>query len=236
MSGINAPSVVTYSYVVSDSFDTYVNVSFPFRVRVQDVWFTGDRKLLVGTSSTGAQFEGAFRALKLSAMKAKSPKVVISDYDPPSDWAPFFGTDDPAAQTGLATPDDSLKPTMWLGIPDDATAGFLKDSTTQYLGQPFFDAGFRSSTGRAPGLVDATNPYWSNNGWNSGQFETNKYKTDMGVMNPDEILSLFVYNSEGDWTDYDGSGVATIHIAYTGVGESVEPEATKTPWNDWWYD
>jgi hypothetical protein len=58
----------------------------------------------------------------------------------------------------------------------------------------------------------------------------------MGVMNPDEILSLFVFNDSGDWSDYDGTGVATIHIAYTGVGYGTEPEASKTPWNDWWYD
>lgn len=236
MSSIIPPSIVTYSYLVNSSFDTFVNVSFPFRVRIEEVWFTGDRKLLGGSSETGTVFSSSFRVLKLAAMKAKSPKQVLSAYDPPSDWAPFFGYNEPNEQTDWVSGSAEYKPTMWLGLPDDATAGVLKDSTTQYLGVPFFDAGFRSSSSSAPSLHDAHNPYFGNNGWSSGQFAANKYKTDLSVMNPDEILSLFVYNDSGDWTDYNGDGVATIHIAYTGIGEGYSKPGTKTPWNDWWYD
>lgn len=233
MSGIVAPSIVTYQYVVSNSFDTYVNVSFPFRVKITDIWFTGDRKLLGGTPTEGTVFSSSFRVLKLSALKAKSPRVVLSDYDPPSDWASFFGVVN--AETDTST-DSSLKPTIWLGLPDDSTAEVLKDSTTQFLGQPWYDAGFRSSSAHAPEKGSVHNPYWYNDGWNGEQFEQHKYKTDLSVMNPDEMLSLFVFNAEGDWTDYAGDGVATIHIAYTGVGAGVEPESAKTPWADWYYD
>ena len=237
MTGIIAPSIVNYQYTVSNTFDTYVNVSFPFRVRITDVWFTGDRKLLGSTSlSSGSVFEDSFRVLKLSAMKAKSPRVVLSNYDTPSDWAPFFGYNDPEAQTDLVTGSDEYKPTIWLGLPDDATAEILKDSTTQFLGQPFYDAGFRSSTAQPPTKDAANSPYWGNNGWNSGQFAANKYKTDIGVMNPDEMVSFFVYNSGGDWTDYAGDGIATISIAYVGIGAGIEPGNNKTPWSDWWYD
>lgn len=236
MSGINAPQIVTYQYMVSNTFDTYVNVSFPFRVRITDVWFTGDRKLLGGTPPSGNVFDSSFRELKLSAMKAKSPRVVLSNYDPPSDWAPFFGYNDPEAQTDWVTGSDEYKPTIWLGLPDDATADILKDSTTQFLGQPFYDAGFRSSTAQPPAKDAANSPYWGNNGWSSGQFAANKYKTDIGIMNPDEMVSFFVYNSDGDWTDYAGDGIATISIAYVGIGAGTEPGDNKTPWSDWWYD
>lgn len=233
MSGILPQSMVTYSYTVSNVFDTYINVSFPFRVKIDQVWFTGDRKLFGGD---GAVFEDSFRVLKLAAMKAKSPKTVVSQYDPPSDWAPLFGYDDPGSQEGWTGGSDNYKPTMWLGIPDDATAEQLKDSTTQYLGLPFFDAGFRSSTGTVPSLNDANNPFWGNNGWDGPEFAANKYKTELGVLNPDEIISFFVYNDSGDWTDYAGDGVATIHLTYSGVGYGIEPESTKTAWNNWWYD
>ena len=233
MSGIIPPAIVTYSYMVSNSFDTYVNVSFPFRVRITDIWFNGDRKLLGGTAVEGTVFSSSFRILKLSALKAKSPKVVLSNYDVPSDWAPFFGV--VHSETDNYT-DDSLKPTIWLGLPDDSTADVLKDSTTQFLGQPFYDAGFRSSTGQPPEKSSVHNPYFSNDGWNEEEGDQYKYKTDIGVMNPDEILSLFVFNADGDWTDYEGDGIATIHIAYTGVGQGVETGGTKTPWSDWWYD
>lgn len=236
MSGIVPPSIVTYQYMVSNTFDTYVNVSFPFRVRITDVWFTGDRKLLGGTATTGTVFDSSFRVLKLAALKAKSPRTVLSNFDTPSDWAPFFGYTNPEAQTGWVGGDADLKPTIWLGLPDDATAGVLKDSTTQYLGQPFYDAGFRSSTAQPPAKDATSNPYWGNNGWSSPQFATNKYKTDMGIMNPDEMISFFVYNDTGDWTDYAGDGIATINIAYTGIGSGTEPADNKTPWTDWWYD
>lgn len=238
MAGIIPPSIVTYQYVVDNNFSKYVNVSFPFRVRITDVWFTGDVNLLGGTAPEGTVLSSSFRALALAGVKAKSPKFVLNNFDPPSDWAHFFGSDpeDIGIDGPGAGPEEALKPTIWLGLPDELTAEQLKDSTTQYMGTPFSGAGFRSSTGRPPAKGEATNPYWYNNGWNSEQQEQYKYKTDLGVMNPDEILSLFVYNETGDWTDYNGDGVATIHIAYQGVGSNIEPQDSKTPWSDWYYD
>jgi hypothetical protein len=238
MPGIIPPSIVTYQYTVSNTYDTYVNVSFPFKVKISEVWFTGDAKLLGGNPPEGEDdvFEDSFRILSLAAVKSKSPKTVLSSYDAPSDWAPFFGTADPESQTTVASADSSLKPSMWLGIPDDATAAQLKNSTTHFPGVPIYGAGFRSSSATPPSLNDATNPYWANDDWSSGEFAQNKYKTEMGVMNPDEILTLFLYDEDGDWTDYEGDGLATIHIAYEGVALSIEAEAIKTPWNTWWYD
>lgn len=233
MSGITPLSVATYTYTVDNLFSRYVNVSFPFRVRIDSVWFTGDSNLLNGTSETGQVFDSSFRVLKLAGIKSANPRVVLSDYDPPSDWNQFFGVVDDIDDNSA---DEALKPTMWLGLPDDATAEVLKDSTTQYAGTPFFGAGFRSSTGSAPALASGNNGFWYNDGWNEPQYNANRYKTDLGVMNPDEILSLFVYNDSGDWTDYDGTGTATIHVAYTGIGSGIFPAAGKTPWSDWWYD
>jgi hypothetical protein len=58
----------------------------------------------------------------------------------------------------------------------------------------------------------------------------------MAILNPDEIISLFVYSNDGDWTDYDGEATVTVHVAYSGVSETVEKEDPKTPWSAWWND
>lgn len=245
MAGVIPPSIVTYSYLADNDFSRYVNVSFPFRVRIDSVWFTGDQALLGGTPAQvgvdeeenpilgDSVFEDSFRVLKLAAVKSANPRKVLSDYDPPSDWNHFFGVEDAFDDS---SPDESLKPTMWLGLPDDATADLLKDSTTQFAGTPVYGAGFRSSTGSAPSLSSVNNGFWYNDGWSENQYLANRYKTDLGIMNPDEILSLFVYNADGDWTDYEGNGFVTIHLAYTGIGQGIFPASGKAPWSDWWYD
>lgn len=235
MSGMLAPTVATYQYQVDNMFSKYVNVSFPFRVRITDVWFTADRALL-GSVNDWASMENDFRVLALAGIKSKNPKKVLSSYDVPTDWAPFFGYATPDSQEGWTGGDAEFKPQIWLGVPDEATADQLKNQSTQYAGTPFFGAGFRSSSSKPPSLNQAHNPYWGNNGWSTLQFAANKYKTDMGVMNPDEMVSLFLYNESGNWEDYDGTGIATIHIAYEGVGYSTQPGDQATPWNDWFYD
>ena len=236
MSGIIAPSIVSYEYMVGDLNNSFINVTFPFKVQIEGIWFTADRRMLEGTFD-GDLFEDAGRTLVLSAQKAKSPRTVLSAVDTPTDWAPFFGYDAPEDQTDVVYGSNEFKPTIWLGLPEDAPVGMYKDATTQYINN-YYDnsASFRSSTGYAPELNDAHNPYWGNNGWNSGEFAANKYKTNMSILNPDEILTMFVYSDDGDWTDYNDDGTVTIHVAYTGVSETMEKADPKTPWVTWWND
>jgi hypothetical protein len=236
MSGIIAPSIVTYDYKVGELNNSFINVSFPFKVQIEGIWFTADRRMLNGTYD-GDLFEDAGRTLILSAQKSKSPRIVLSNIDEPTDWAPFFGYDEPETQTDVVYGSDEFKPTIWVGLPEDAPAGMFKDATTQYINNNIDNSpAFRSSTGFAPALDDDHNPYWGNNGWSSGQFAANKYKTNMAILNPDEIISLFVYSNDGDWTDYDGEATVTVHVAYSGVSETVEKEDPKTPWSAWWND
>lgn len=237
MSGIIAPSIVSYEYLVSSLNNSFINVSFPFKVQIEGIWFTADRRMLDGSIEVGNILEDAGRTLVLSAQKSKSPRTVLSAVDTPTDWAPFFGYNDPEDQNDTVFGSNEFKPTIWLGLPEDAPAGTYKDATTQYINNNYDNsAAFRSSTGFAPELGDAHNPYWGNSGWSSGQFAANKYKTDMAILNPDEILNMFVWQADGDWTDYDGEGVVAIHVAYTGVSETVEKEDPKTPWTAWWND
>jgi hypothetical protein len=236
MSGIIAPSIVTYEYTVGDLNNSFINVSFPFKVKIESIWFTADRRMLTGTFD-GDLFEDAGRTLVLSAQKSKSPRTVLANVDAPTDWAPFFGYDAPEDQTDPVYGSDEFKPTIWLGLPEDAPAGMYKDATTQHINNYYDNSqAFRSSTGYAPEFGDAHNPYWGNDGWSSGQFAANKYKTNMAVLNPDEILNMFVYSDDGDWTDYTGDATVTIHVAYTGISETVEKEDPKTPWVTWWND
>lgn len=234
---IIAPSIVTYEYTVNNGNNSYINLSFPFKTLITGIWFTADERMLNGSIEEGSIFQNSGRTLILVAQKAKSPRIVLSQYDTPSDWAPFFGYEDPEDQSDWVYGSSEFKPTMWLGIPEDAPAGTYKDSTTQYVGNFInHQQSYRSSTGYAPSLDAAHNPYWGNNGWNSDQFAENKYKTNMAIMNPDEVLNMFVYNDQGDWTDYDGTGTVTIHVAYTGVSETTEKEDPKTAWTAWWED
>lgn len=236
MSGIIAPSIVTYEYKVGSLNNSFINVSFPFKVQIEGIWFNADRRMLNGTFD-GDLFEDAGRTLVLSAQKSKSPRTVLSAIDTPTDWAPFFGYATPEDQTDSVFGSDEFKPTIWLGLPEDAPTGMYKDATTQFINNAYDNsASFRSSTGFAPGLDDTHNPYWGNNGWNNEEFAANKYKTNMAILNPDEILTMFVYSDDGDWTDYDGEATVTIHVAYTGVSETVEKEDPKTAWSAWWND
>lgn len=235
MSAIIAPSIVTYQYRVDDNFSHYVNVSFPWKVRITEVWFTGDTQLL-GNYDDFYSMDNDYRSLALGAIKSKSPKDVLSSYDVPTDWAPLFGYNNPENQEGWTWGTESLKPSVWLGLPDQASQETLKNQTTQYAGTPYYGAGFRSSSAQPPTLKSANNPYWGNNGWNYNEFSQYKYKTDIGVMNPDEMVSLFIYRTNGNWNDYEGNGYATIHVAYEGVGVTVEPASPATPWSDWFYD
>lgn len=220
--------------MVDNNFSHYVNVSFPFRVRITNVWFTGDQRLL-GQDLWDSQ-ANSNRILMLGAIKSKSPKAVLNSYDTPTDWAPFFGYDNPGNQDGWVWGTEQYKPQVWLGLPDQQNQETLRDQTTQFAGTPYYGAGFRSSSAQPPAKDDWQNPYWGNDGWSLAEFAQHKYKTDMGVMNPDEMVSFFVYQSGGNWDNYQSDGIATICIAYEGVGAGIEPGETATPWSDWFYD
>ena len=154
MAGITPPSIVTYQQIVDIStYANYVNVSFPFKVRILDIWFTADAKMLTGTPPSGQVFDASARELRLSAFKSKSPRTVVSEIDPPSDWAPFFGVADAEAQTDYGYPEESLKPYIWLGLPEDA-ADFEFDNGTTHRSQTILGNTyvFRSSSKSAPAL------------------------------------------------------------------------------------
>lgn len=239
MSGSIPQSIVTYDYQVSPDNSKFINLSFPFKVLITDIWFTGDYELLSGTAPTGTVFQNSGRRLLLAAQKSKNPRVALSQYDPPSDWAPFFGVTDPESQTGANFfGDESLKPYMWLGIPEDADQELYADGSTQWIGNINQNQqSFRSSTRRPPAFKESHNPYVANDGWNSNQFAANKYKTHIGVMNPGDVLNMFVYpGNDGDWTDYNGEGFVTIHVAYTGVAPTIDPADEPVAWTAWWED
>jgi len=230
MSGIIPPSIVTYQYKVDEGFDKYVNAAFPFPVKIEQIWFTGDRSL-VGNEGDVMDLG---RGLKLAALKAKNPRKV-DVYDAPSDWANFFG----GGEGDVFSSNEDLKPTMWMGNPDDHGDGDEEtdgdgdeggDGVTQWLGMPWWDAGFRSSAAGAPPIDSPNNPFWYNN---DADDQMRNYKTDLSIMLPDEILSMFVYPYTGDWGDYDGEGLVTVHIAYTG-STAAKTKDLPGAWGPWW--
>lgn len=228
MSGIIPPSIVTYSYKVDRNFDNYVNVSFPFRVKLNQIWFTGDVKL----HQDSDQF-GTGRGLKLAAIKSKNPKNPVDAYDYPSDWNNLFGTQTGGDGAGYwENAEDDLKPTMWIGNPDDRPAG----EAVQYAGFGWWGAGFRSTSAMAPSIGDSSNGYWINWNWSEEEYNARKYKTDLSIMEPNDMLTMMVYSYTGDWNWYEGDAMVTIHIAYTGIGTPTRKDAVVAEWTDWWYD
>lgn len=228
MSGLIPPSIVTYQYVVNRNWSNYVNVSFPFRVQIDKVWFSGDTKLF----SDSNQF-GTNRGLKLAAIKSRNPKNPVDQYDVPSDWNNFFGTNSNNDRAGYwENADESLKPTMWIGNPDDRPEG----QAVQFAGFDFWGAGFRSTAKGAPEVDSNSNGFWYNNSWNEDEYYARRYQSDLSIMNPDEMLTCMVYNYAGNWDDYQGDAVVTIHISYTGISSAKTDAAGNAPWYDWWYD
>jgi len=229
VAGIIPPSVVTYTYPVGNEYDNYVNVSFPFRVRIQEIWFTGDVQLFADDNQFGTE-----RGLKLAAIKSRNPKNPVDQYDFPSDWNNFFGTASDGDGYGFwQNADESLKPTMWIGNPDERPEG----EAVQYAGYGFWGAGFRSTAKSAPELGSESNGYWMNWNWNEQEYYDRRYQSDLAIMNPDEMLTCLVYNYTGDWSNYNtGDAKVTIHVAYTGMSDAGTDAAGNAPWYDWWYD
>lgn len=226
MSGIIPPSIVTYTYRVDRNWSNYVNVSFPFRTKIEQVWFTGDTKLFRDDNQFGTE-----RGLKLAAIKSRNPKNPVDQYDYPSDWNNFFGTY-PEEGGIWWNANENLKPTMWIGNPDDRPAG----EAVQFAGFDYWGAGFRSTAKGAPEVGSVENGWWMNNAWNNNEYNARRYKSDLSIMNPDEMLTLLVYSYTGDWDWYEGDANVTIHVSYTGLSEVGSDAAGNAPWYDWWYD
>lgn len=227
MSGIIPPSIVNYDWTVRVNDNSFLNVSFPFRVRIESIWFTtqkiwnGNDGLYQGVGN----IDGTERTLKLAAIKTKHSKKQWSVYDPPTDWTWAFSEfiyDD--------GPNESLKPTMWLGNPDDAPANSL--GTFAAGGIANYWQLSQRSTAALP--VNTNNFY--NDDWNENEYNAQTYVADVAVMNTDEMLQVFVYNSNGDWDGYDNDAKVTISIAYTGAAFDTAASATPKEWTSWWND
>jgi hypothetical protein len=226
MSGIIPPSIINYEWTVKKDDASFLNVSFPFRVKIKEIWFT-TQQLWNGTDGLdeGNNIDGSDRELKLAAIKAKNSKQQWSVYDPPTDYtwgfSPFIYGDGP---------NDDLKPTMWLGNPDDAPTNSLGAWATGGF-ENYWSLSRRSTSAN---LVEANNFY--NSDWNENEYNAQTYVADVAVMNTDEMLQLFVYNSNGNFDDYENDAKVTISISYTGVADERAVSATPKVWTEWWND
>jgi hypothetical protein len=233
MTGIIAPSIVNYDWTVKQTDPSFLNVSFPFRVKIEKIWFTtqapsdgyGLWHTLNGEGGDmSVDIETTERLLRLAAFKSKNSKTQHGIYDNPTDLMSVFND---AGYDGNI--DETLKPTMWLGNPDDAAGRIGAFSTS---GGIFGSTPSLRSTASTPvDKAQATNSSWSENEYNA-----NTYLADVAIMNTDEMLQLFVYNDDGDWTDYNDLGKVTISVAYTGIHDTEKASATAKTWTDWWND
>jgi hypothetical protein len=229
MSGIIAPSIVNYDWTVRQSDPSYLNVSFPFRVKIESIWFTTQQVygttagLWQGDEQT-VDIETTERLLRLAAVKTKNSKTQHSQYDNPSDF--MFGFED---GTWDFVPNGELKPTMWLGNPDDAAGRIGAFGTQQFYGSGALDL---RSTASTP--VDKAHAI--NYSWNEAEYNANTYLTDVAIMNTDEILQMFVYSDGGDWDGYENDAKVTISVAYTGIHDTEAASASAKTWTAWWND
>lgn len=236
MSGFLAPQIMALTYEVDTNFERYVNLSFPFRVKIGRVWFTADERL------SGSFNDNWEREVRLGGIKTRNAKTTG---DAPSDFAPFFGGGD-----GRYDWDDNLKPYIWLGYPDARPAGQVVQADPGWGSN---DYNFRSSAGVAApapavnaltpvssrdyayvnpqdAINDGLNPYWDNWGWGSTEEWTEKrYKTDQSILNPDEFLSLFVFDAGGDWSDYETTNNENYNVGLAPVTIFVEYSAVAGP-------
>jgi hypothetical protein len=231
MSGITPPSIINYEWTVRDSDSSFLNVSFPFRVKIESIWFTTQQNygvtagLWQGVDET-VDIETTERKLSLAVIKSKNSKTQHSQYDNPTDLV--WGFEDVSTYNGSINED--LKPTMWLGNPDDAAGRIGAFASSSWFGG---NASSLRSTAVAP--VDkgtAFNASWGN----ETQYDARKYATDVAVMNTDEFLQMFVYANGGDWTGYEDDATVTISVAYTGMSNDGGVSASAKPWTAWWND
>jgi hypothetical protein len=230
MSAIIPPSIVNYDWTVKVNSPSFLNVSFPFRVKIVSMWFTtqaiyGDTAGFWQGDEETLDIETTDRVLALAAYKTKNSKTQYSIFDNPNDvLSPF---EDLGYSQSI---NEELKPTMWLGNPDEGNGQFGAFSTE---GGGFGGSvmSLRSTAASPIEKSRATNSNWSENEWNE-----RTYLADAAVMNTDEFLQVFVYNAGGDWSYYENDAKVTISIAYTGMsGEDAQSASVKT-WTDWWND
>lgn len=229
MSGIIPPSILTMQYAVDSGFKRYVNLSFPFRVKIEQIWFTADDAL------SGAEYnnDGGYnpwdldRVLRLGAVKTRNAannNEFVSDIN--LTWSAFnwYGDD-----TDMTVND---KPSIWFGNPDYRDNVEDNDPNTPEQVVQYDDwnetvATYRSTARPLPSTDKMA--YWFNYAWDETAFTAKKYKTDLSVLNTDEVLSLFLYPDGGDWGDYSDNdpGIATIFVQYTGIGGSNDSAPTR---------
>ena len=230
MSGIIPPSIVNYDWTVRTNDPSYLNVSFPFRVKIEKIWFTTQQiygptaGLWQGDEQT-VDIETTERLLRLAAIKSKNSKTQNNQYDNPSDWT-FVFDDIPYNGNG----NEELKPTMWLGNPDDAAGRIGTFSTQQFWGNGLLDLRSTASTPLDKGHA------FNNSWYNETLHNANTYITDVAVMNTDEVLQLFVYQDGGNWAGYEEDAKVTISVAYTGMSGEDAISAAAKPWTAWWND
>jgi hypothetical protein len=232
MSGIIAPAIVNYEWTVRDSDPSFLNVSFPFRVKIESIWFTTQQNYgttygLWGTTDNGSvDVETTERQLSLCVTKSKNTKTQYSAYDNPTEFTYVFQN---VEYDEIV--DETLKPTMWLGNPDDAAGRIGAFSSASGI------VGSQLSL-RSTAVAPIEKGYAYNTSWSYTETLWNEraYLTDVAIMNTDEFLQIFPYASDGDWTGYEDDAIVTISIAYTGMWDEYAASADAKPWTAWWND
>ena len=230
MSGIIAPAIVNYEWTVRQGDPSFLNVSFPFRVKIESIWFTTQQSYgatygLWGTTGASmVDISTTDRVLSLAAYKSKNSKTQNFATDNPTDLLAVFQD----TNYNFGNLDETLKPTMWLGNPDDA-AGRIG---------AFATSGFATTAPqlRSTAVAPVDKSHAQNASWTEGEWNTNTYLADAAIMNTDEMLQLFPYAADGDWTDYENDAIVTISVAYSGVANETAVSAPAKPWTAWYND